>query len=311
MNNNYINLKQTPTAWVFLVAAANDVDEPERHLIDLAWGLKNITDSGVNHNDIFIYLDSALSQQNIETHLDLGILKFHAKSLNDYMSSNPDLFKDYKNVVFFVLGHGSSTGIDSVNKITPYQLINKIKGMPGSKNAILYLGQCYGGIFNYLKVGTEKKPEIKEVDLSIIGATEFQLTISYAMKGYLYDNSITTDWVANVFMYNLFKWFKNPVDMDGDSKFSILDSYKYTEIETSQYLNHLSSIRLHVMNDLYGKRSNIQSILEKNNLKKAKKDKLEMDIAAIESELNKHLALFSNKQEGWLLNANPARDIGL
>lgn len=307
MSDTYINLHTSRTAWVFLLAAANDVDTGDRHLLDLAWGLKNLTDSGIKNTDIFIYIDTKLSAENVNNHLNFNSFKYHINSLSEYFNSDSNIFNNYMNVMFFVLGHGSKTGLDSLHKTTPYELINKIKNMSGPRNAVLYLGQCYAGIFNYLKVSKDNQ----DVELIVIGATEFQSSLSYPIKDNLY-SGVPTEWIANLFMYHLFKWFKNPIDVDGDNSFSILDSYKYTEIETSQLLSSISSLRLNLIGDLHGKRSNIQLILQSNpNIIQEQKDLLEVDIEAIDSLIQQQLTLLTNKQEGWLLNAHRSRDIGL
>ena len=35
------------------------------------------------------------------------------------------------------------------------------------------------------------------------------------------------NWVANIFLLNVFRWISSPVDVDGDGKSTVMDSFKY------------------------------------------------------------------------------------
>lgn len=303
---NYTNLKTQSTSWVFLLAAAKD--NQHRHLMDLAWGLKNLIKAGIKKDDIHIYIDvPAAIQGSVKNYLSILHYQFTTKNLDDFFTNNTT--KLYDNSVFFILGHGSSNGLDSFTTITPYKLINKIKNTPNLKNAVLYLGQCYAGIFNYLEVGKNKDDE-KAVALTIIGATELHNSISYRLNDHLYQGMVQNGWIANLFIYNLFKWIANPLDIDGDGLFSILDSYKYIEIETNLFLKKISSGNLFQFVEAHSQLSLLQQqLLSTNDVQE--KNNLTLKIAYFDSIINEKLEIFTIKQESWLLNANHSRIIGL
>src|SRR5699024_2527800 len=101
-----------------------------------------------------------------------------------------------------------------------YSLLHSIKSNNNAQNIVIYLGQCYAGIFNYLDVkGTP--------NTILIGATNLYPSISY--------QSPDISWQANLFLLNLFKWIKSPKDIDGDGKITVMDSFKYAGAETNRY----------------------------------------------------------------------------
>lgn len=294
---SYTNLKQEKTAWVFLLAAATDPDE--RHLLDLTYCLDGLLSLGVSTSDIFIFADIEQSlNKSINNFLTLNNTKFNINgSLDDFIKLNSSHYQNFNNMLFFVIGHGNEIGLDSFTPLKPYPLVNKIKSFDNIKNAVLYLGQCYAGIFNYLEVGSNGK----NLNLSIIGATELHSSLSMPIQN--------IKWSANLFFVYLFNWFRTPFDIDGDGKYSILDSYKYTEYWVNNYLKKFSENMLHEYMELYTQKSKLQTEIKCTN-SKSKKNELFGEIAAIESKMKNKISLFTENQESWLLNANHTRTIG-
>lgn len=295
---SYTNLKQEKTAWVFLLATANDPED--RHLLDLIYCLEKLLIFGVNTNDIFIFADIEQSlNKSINNYLTLTNNNFKINgSLDNFMNLSSTHYQNFNNMLLFVIGHGNELGLDCFIPIKPYPLVNKIKSFNNVKNAVLYLGQCYAGIFNYLKVDSDGK----NVNLSIIGATELHSSLSMPILPNI-------KWKANLFYIYLFHWFTNLVDIDGDNKFSILDSYKYTECLVNSELKKFSENVFKEYIDFNSEKHKKQIELIGTN-SKSKKLQLQADMAALDSKMKCNLSLFTVNQESWLLNARHVLSIG-
>ena len=40
-------------------------------------------------------------------------------------------------------------------------------------------------------------------------------------------------WIANISVFYMFEWLENPIDVDNDGNFSIMDLYKYVSYQTN------------------------------------------------------------------------------
>ena len=143
------NLRDEKTFWMFLLSSRNA--QPEKnHIRDVGFGLYCLEKAGIDKNDIILVIDctppdqveSVLKEFTNQTYV------IHSSSeLGKLIEGNVD----YKNMVLFVFGHGSQSGIASNPKdISPYKLYSSIKQSKSLKTATVYLGQCYAGLFNHM-----------------------------------------------------------------------------------------------------------------------------------------------------------------
>lgn len=107
----YTNLKHEQTAWVFLLATANDAED--RHLLDLIYCLEKLLIMGGSLNDIFIFADIEPSlNKSINNYLTLPncIFKING-SLNDFINLSSEHYKNFSNMLLFIIGHGYLLGL--------------------------------------------------------------------------------------------------------------------------------------------------------------------------------------------------------
>jgi hypothetical protein len=170
-----MSLIKSKTKWVLFLSASTIPED--RHIMDLAFGVQSLETAGINPTDIYIYIDGqdrGLISQLIST----GTARTYA------IKESKDFFLDqtkntYENIVIFITGHGSIDGIDAPQPITPYALLRSIKSTPSLKNAIVYLGQCHAGIFNYIGAGRRVgQAGAAEPDVILIGATNLHESLS-------------------------------------------------------------------------------------------------------------------------------------
>ncbi len=271
------------TLWLFLLASSG-IPEP-RHIYDITNGVCQLEKKGIKPENIRLLIDG--DNYTISKYLDL-----HIRS-SSYIVSNSSSLKDivknssYKNIVVFVTGHGGfEDGIDAPSPIRPYDLLDRLRCNEVTENIVIYLGQCYAGVFNYVDVSNAPRTVI-------VGATNLYPSISCPAED--------CGWSANLFLYNLFKWISNPIDIDGDGKFTVMDSYKYAAAETNNYCYKYKGITL-------------QSILEiLDEQKKLRKNDNTIEnclrLKELENILLEQQSIHYNTQEPWILNANPAQKI--
>lgn len=136
-----------------------------------------------------------------------------------------DIYEGIKNLEcenLFIISscHGNLYGIDAKEHICPHQLTESIKQNAHIKNCVALFGQCYAGIFNHLDL------RYKQKNIVYIGATEMRTGLSIPQSWNLSDSN-TWNWVANIFVFHLATWLNNPIDVDNDGHYSIIDMYKY------------------------------------------------------------------------------------
>ncbi|HDT0144088.1 hypothetical protein [Klebsiella pneumoniae] len=301
-----MGLMQDATKWVLFLASPEEPEE--RHVLDLAFGLHCLESAGVSSENIEIYIDGD-NRQNIISWMSIG-------SNNPYEILPTEHFFNthganaHSNLVMFVTGHGGPNGIAGKQDITPYLLLTTLKTMPGLEKAIVYLGQCFAGVFNYIGAGSGRfkaAVETKEADVIFIGATNLHSSLSLSTKENVSsedDPSKEFNWIANVFLYNVFKWFSKPIDIDGDGRITIIDSYKfagsYSNIMNKDFRvnSFVASVDLHsVWKDAVKARD------AENTPQNA------MDLSMIEKRYVNILSNSHTHQECWILNAIPAQFI--
>lgn len=294
-----MSLIKGPTRWVLFLAAKS---EPEtRHILDLAFGLYCLEAAGVAPANIAIYIDG-VDRQLISQLIGSG-------TPNTYVIKNSsDFFHDqqqntYENLVMFVTGHGSINGIDAPNPIRPYPLLKAVKDSPNLVQAVLYLGQCHAGIFNYIGagrvvVGTSKP----DPNVIIIGATSLHESVSASTNEQLGNGPLS--WLANVFLLHLFKWISAPIDVDGDGKTTVIDSFKYAGAMANGVNKNVKISTFHHSFDLRMKYTMAEQAHQAQQT-------LSSDIAlkAAQTQYLNVMDAGHIHQESWILNAIPAQGI--
>jgi hypothetical protein len=287
------------TKWVLFLSTST---EPEhRHILDLAFGLFCLEAAGVNPVDIHIYIDGtdrASIKNFMQNGSANGLLIKESKDFFDDQKIN-----EHENLVIFITGHGSTSGIDAAPAITPYRLLNCLKGSPALKRAVVYLGQCYAGIFNYIGAGRKIGANgISDPEVIFLGATNLHESLSSSTQESFVVGTIP--WVANLFLLYVFKWWCNPVDVDGDGKLTIIDSYKYAGAASNGICKNVKTITLAGSIDLQHKW--IQASAAHTALPSTH-TQLAMEAAFV--QYASKLELLYIHQECWILNAIPAQSI--
>lgn len=205
--------------------------------------------------------------------------------------------KKFDNAVVFVIGHGSINGLDSELPIKPFLFYKKFQVISKLKKVIFYFGQCYSGVFNQIPLKTHLGlKRFKLPNIIAIGCTGLFPSLS---------TSVTVEnvtWVANIFLIYVFNWISNPIDIDGDGHFSVIDSFKIATFYTN---NAITDIK---------KNDTVQNLLQQNQLTKLisslsnptlsrnEQDNIRLEIQALE----KMLEIRYITQESWILNTDIA-----
>lgn len=301
-----MGLMRENTKWILFLASK---DEPEeRHVLDLAYGLYCLESIGVAPENIDIFIDGD-NRDNIQSWIAVGSsIAYDIKPTEMFFENAND--NKHSNIVMFITGHGGPEGIGGKTPITPYALLTSLKSMSNLEQAVVYLGQCFAGVFNYIGAGSgryKQAEDVKDPNVIFIGATNLHSSLSLSTRENVSsdgDQQKEFNWIANVFLLNVFKWFSNPIDIDGDGKKTIIDSYKYA----GSYSN--------VMNKDFRIQSFVQSVNLHGEWKKACDLKSSNDTPQVSLEHSmieqRYLNLLSGShthQECWILNAIPAQSI--
>lgn len=287
------------TRWVLFLASSGEPED--RHILDLAFGLHCLEVAGIAPANIAIYIDG-VDRKLISQLVGSG-------SPNSYtVKASSDFFNDqqqntYENLVMFITGHGSIHGIDAPNPIRPYPLLKAVKDSPNLGQAVLYLGQCHAGIFNYIGAGRAAVDTRKsDPNVIIIGATSLHESVSASTTEQVGQSPLT--WHANVFLLHLFKWISSPKDVDGDGKTTVIDSFKYAGAMANSANKSMKITTFHQSIDLRTRftaaeqfHQTQQTIASETALRAARTNYLSvMDVWHVH-------------QESWILNAIPAQAI--
>lgn len=296
------NLSKCRTKWVLMLGASKSPEH--RHILDLAFGIYALESRGIKQEDIFIYVDGP-DRAFIEGLLNLGSTNgaYKAKTTSAFFSDQAA--NDYEAVVIFVTGHGSINGIDAVTPITPHRLVQTLKSSPRLNCAIVYLGQCHAGIFNYLRAGRKSAPSnaSQDAEIILIGATNLHESLSTPTSEKM--NSPTpVPWAANLYLLHVFKWFMMPMDVDGDGRMTIMDSYKYAGATANGHNKAAKMWATREMHNLYQQICTAESA----NLSNPSPTSA-LHLAALKKKYEHCLTIGHVHQEGWILNSIPAQTI--
>ncbi len=271
--------------------------------MDLAFGVLCLEKAGVSISDISIYIDGA----------DRGsIANFIKNGTNSafVVKESKEFFVDqakntHENLVMFVTGHGGPDGIDAAQPITPYGLLNSIKSSPNLQRAIVYLGQCYAGIFNYIGAGSKTNQDgVADPEVIFIGATNLHESLSSSTSEDFVSGPVS--WHANLFLLFAFKWFSNPVDVDGDGRLAVIDSYKYAGVYSNAANKNGKANGLAHSVDLQSKWI---AARDAHGANPSAQTQVALDAAY--TQYAAHLAILYVHQECWILNAIPSQRIEL
>ncbi|WP_434631665.1 hypothetical protein [Chromobacterium sp. CV08] len=302
-----MSLIASKTKWVLFLSSSSQAEE--RHIFDLAFGVHCLELAGILPVDIHIYIDGS-NRNQISQCLSIGTNNnYTIKTTSDFFSDNKH--NQYENLVLFITGHGGLNGIEASSPITPYMLLSCIKSTPNLNRAILYLGQCYAGTFNYINAGKKtilshhsfpSSQPINDPEIIVVGATSLHESLSSSTNEKLSKGDLC--WLANVFLLHVFKWISAPVDVDGDGKKTVIDSYKYAGALSNSKNKMLKvtflgkAIMLH--NLLFAANATYQANPTPQN---------QLNRDALLQQYNDAIDLIYVHQECWILNAIPAQSI--
>ena len=277
------------TKWIFLLPSARGAEE--RCVYDVAFGVTCLESQSIDTEDIRLFIDCA-DDSEIEALLETVLSKKYtfkpSNMLFDELVDNT-----HENIVLFVAGHGNIYGLDGAPQITPHKLFSEIKKNKHLKLGVVFLSQCYAGVFNYMDVSEKKDPQtgVDAPPIIVIGATNLFTSISAPTTETLRSNKKT--WVANIFLLNLFRWVQEPKDIDGDGKYTVMDWYKFAGAQTNTAYINLKCKEFEKLLDHF------------QNLKRMKKGledfKKQLEHDALEAKYKKMLQNQFNHQERWIL----------
>jgi hypothetical protein len=194
------NIFTSETLWLFLLVTKEDVEA--NHVYDIAYGVAALESKGIDTENIKLVIDG--NTKDILEHLSHFTKNEYniEKSLNLKQIIEKD---NHKNIVVFVSCHGKLIGLDGIN---PCDMFDALASSTLVENIIIYFGQCYAGVFKHANININNK-------VLMIGAADLNSSVSYSF--------CKNAWCINLFLYNVFNWFKEPVDVDGDKRYTILD----------------------------------------------------------------------------------------
>jgi hypothetical protein len=285
------------TTWALLLSSNGNTEN--RHVQDIAFGLSCLENAGIDPASIRIYIDGS-GRHSIEQFVSLGSRNRHT------VYNSTDFFADLSrntndNLVVFVTGHGNLRGIEGQAPISPHRLITDIKSSPSLKRAVVYLGQCYAGVFNYIGAGNRLTPRSAGPDVVLIGATNLYESISVSTTENL--PSGQAQWVANFFLLYVFKWISTPIDVDGDGVSTIIDSFKFAGVASNVQNKKLKIDSFRSSMDLHARLLQAREDVINNpgDITKV------LNVTALETLIIKELSVRYTHQEPWILNAIPAQ----
>lgn len=268
----------------FIFIATSSCYLEDRFMYDINHGIGILKKSGVTPNDIIIITDASKDTLVAKCTNIYDIVFYMSSSLQNVVES-----AECENLFIISCCHGSMDGIDSVTPIKPFTLNQSIKNNKYTKNVIVFLGQCYAGIFNFIDVRDENK------NIVYIGATNIDTSLSFMLNGY--------DWVANISVLAFFQWIEKPLDIDGDGKCSISDLYKYVSYFTNSVTKEIEKIQNYHLVD-----ASVKMKLEKEQAKLSE-EQLISEITKDAAEILRNYIV--PHQNPWILNAIAASNMKL
>lgn len=295
-----MSLRSQNTSWVMFLPATKPNDL-HRHVMDLVYGVYCLEQAGIRPQDIHIYIDSC--GQNVDnSFLDASTYPYKSKPTAQFFT---DLQQNAaENLVMFVTGHGGLFGLDAHPTITPSQLISSLKATPTLQTAVLYLGQCFAGTFNYVNAGKEKG---ENLEIILAGATNLQQSLSMSTSQQFLTQRLP--WLANVFLLNVFNWFLRPRDIDGDGTLTIMDSYKFAGIAANHMNKNGKNGGFVEIMDMLHEYREARALADKDTGDSKQNMKNQVESEAKYKQCIDQLGLHHTHQECWILNSRPAQKL--
>lgn len=263
----------------------------------------------ISPSQISIYIDGS-DRTFIEDIISNSTVNAYEIGTSDDFLANLKDLEYVENLILFVTGHGNIEGLHAKTPIRPHDLLSTIKNIPKILNAVIYLGQCYAGIFNYMPVGRKECPdtgEILEPTIVVVGATNLYSSISASTEETFLSGSKRCS--ANLFLLHLFNWIKSPIDVDGDSRLTVMDSYKYAGSYSNDSNKKVKSINYYSPLQVLEKLIPLEKQLSTMTGSEPNYINLTLDYRALKLQYDQILDIQFNHQEPWVLNSIPAQEI--
>ena len=258
--------------------------EQDKDVVDSYLAFENFSKYGIPASNFHFFLRDKVSD---------GLRKVAITS--DIDSSNFNKPEDYETVIsqinsphvlLLIAGHGSLDGImnpQNSDILKPLEFLSPLSTNPNVKTIILVVGVCEAGIFNFLNTRVENK------NICILGATGLHNSLN---------EPIIDTYVANSFLMHFSNWFTleaSSRDIDGDSKSTLMDAFKYAGSKTTSAIGRLRG-------DWYKE-------IDKHMKRLMTESLPEPQAKAIEDAIDEVRTLIHTHQEPWCLNANRMRSI--
>ncbi|MGG6238731.1 hypothetical protein ACQ4N7_08830 [Nodosilinea sp. AN01ver1] len=294
-----MKLLDSDTTWIFLSGSDED-----RFLSDMLFGVKCLLHRKVPEVNILLFIDQPSGSNFVSAYgFPSGVEIFLTKELKQQLSA-----RNIKKIVIVVTGHGGLRGISASPDIQPYPLLATIKSLSNIEVALVVLGQCYAGTFNFLEARSQDSTgQILPPEVCFLGATDLtysvSITVDISSQPIAAQINSPLQWNANLFLLFFMLQVADPIDYDGDNRFSVLDAYKASGIGTNAELlqvkrNALLSFQQSVVD------STVSRIIQQTSVTQQLLQKAQQDLITASN------AILTN-QSPWILHANLARKLEL
>jgi len=296
-----LQLLEPDTIWAFVSGS-----DEERFLCDIIFGINCLLHRGFLPSNILLFIDQPIGSGFASIYKfpqDLTFFPTH-EIKQQLINKNP------KKLTVIVTGHGTEEGILTSSNIKPYDLLSTLKEIEDLDYALIILGQCFAGTFNFLEARSID-PITKKVispEICIVGATDLTFSISVSIDISEIDTINNFDcahkWQANIFLFYFMGFVAFPFDIDGDGYVTVLDIYKMTGITTTK---HLASVRQDGIKNIF---QNLLGLAETRSQKEASLPSKQFEEKAHQDLIDSSKMILVS-QNYWILNANLARQLKL
>lgn len=207
--------------FIFIVTSSGCLED--RFLYDVSYGVEVLKGKGVADNDITIVTDEASGTLAAKCPNMSNVIFSPSSNLGTVIEN-----AECDNLFVISSCHGSIKGIDANPPIKPAPFNQALKNNRHIKNALVFLGQCYAGIFSFMDVRDEDK------SIVYMGATDIDTSFSCKLND--------LPWEANISVIALFQWIEKPLDVDGDGIYSITDLYKFVSFFTNSVTKDIEKV---------------------------------------------------------------------
>ncbi|MEO0374124.1 MAG: hypothetical protein AAF329_05735 [Cyanobacteria bacterium P01_A01_bin.17] len=254
--------------------------------------------------NILIFVDSPGQKKFLEAYtFPKGLIAHPTSKLHQVLSSH-----DILNLTVIVTGHGEHFGITALSPIKPAALLQLVREIGIGGSALIVLGQCYAGVFNFLDArGKHPEANLEHLpEICLLGATGFTVSISATvdLSRYLPPFSAFScpqQWLANIFLFFFMIAVCIRPDIDGDGSFTVTDAYKFANIHSD---NHLLVAKRAAFQKMIstGVSTEIASFTAPPSMSQQLSQKAQEDFIMLTSTV-------LSTQTPWMLHANFARSL--